>query len=378
MSDLVEESFRPPSIESALEVVMKSRPVGCALLAAFALACSNDDSTPTSVANRAAESPAMIDVRAQVQSIAVLTQESDYTRDGIVDQTSIVRTSYDRRGNAVLVEQETYGGGPTLRVVTRSTYDRFGNALEQVIDRDYPPNGPRDSRYWITTRETDRLGRPLRRVYATDDNLDGTPDHESTTLLYPSYDRMGQPLIEIEDADRDGDGTLETRTTQTKKYDRDGNVIGWTSESDEQMDGSVEEWFRIESKYNNFGMVVEEASEWDFYNEGVSRGSLTTSQNDRRGNPITQLSSSDYAPVDGVADTRTAITSSFDDRHRPLTQVWDQDRDADGDFDSRVTRTFQYFGVSTTLPGPRIPTMSWDRQPGTFELDGGGTRGVTK
>ncbi len=196
-----------------------------------------------------------------------------------------------------------------------------------------------------------------------DYDFDGTPDHESNALYYPEYDRRGKPLVKIEDSDRDGDGTLESRETQIMAYDRHGNVELWTRESDWLMDGSIDEWFRTQSTYNNFGAVVEGVSEWDF-GDGISRSSTTTSRFDRHGNPVTQVSESDSAPVDGVVDSRTVVTTSFDQRHRPLSQVQDYDRGADGTFDNRVTRRWEYFGGMTIPSGPSIYAMSSDWQPG--------------
>ncbi len=341
---------------------MMSRSLCCALLIACALGCTND-STPTSIENPANQSPALAGNNAEVHTIVVLTQEADYQNDGTIDETYVIRTSYDRHGNALLVEEEDNRAGSIRRMVTTSSYNRWGNALEQVIDLDFPQNGPRDTRYWITTVETDRAGRPIRRVYLLDYDLDGIPDHESNTLSYPAYDPLGKPLQEVLDFDTDGDGTLDSRTTQTMAYDHHGNVEQRTIESDFQIDGSVNEGSSTKSTYNAYGAVVEAVSKWFADGDGVSTSSMTTIAFDGRGNPITQVSVADYAPTDGVADSRRVVTTSFDERHRRLSEVEEIDLGADGTIDGRYTRTYEYFGTLTIPSGPTTLEMSSAGQP---------------
>ncbi len=328
------------------------RLVCCALFLACSIGCSGDP-TPTSTENPLNSSPSLAEQDAQVHTTVVLTQEVDYSLNGTIDETARVTTSYDQRGNALIVDLETNRAGSVRRRVTTSSYNKWGNVLEQVIELD-----PGDGRYWFTTVETDKWGHPSRQLGQQPDyNNDGEPE-TFRTRSYPSYDNQGRPLQEVVENDHDGDGALETRTTQTMSYDQHSSVVQLTSDSDVLMDGSSEYGFRTVSTYNGYGEVVHQISEFYDFEEGTWGSTTTTTAFDGRGNPITRVTEDDYAPFDGIVGSRYVLTASFDERHRPVTEVSDLDLGADGTVERRVTRTYEYFGALAPPSASRIGEIS--------------------
>jgi len=322
---------------------MVPRLVPYSLFLAFSLGCTRG-STPTSTDNPLNSSPALAEQDAQVHTTVILTQEVDYAADGTINETHVFTTSYDRRGNALEALTVSNRSGSIIRRTTTSSFNKWGNVLEQTIESDWPENGPRDAKYWITTVETDKWGHPSRRVYLEDWDFDGAPDHETNTLSYPAYDYRGRPLQELYDSDNDGDGALETRTTNTMIYDQRGNVEELTSESDRLMDGSAETKFHTVSTYNQHGEVVHQITE--SYELGDTYTvTMTTTEFDGSGNPLTRVTDVDYAPADGTVDARHVITTTFDGRHRPVTQVIDSDFGLDGTIERRITGTYEYLGT---------------------------------
>ncbi len=328
---------------------MVARLVVCSLLLVYSLACSRG-STPTSPDNPLNSSPAFAEQDAQVHTTVIVTQEVDYAADGTINETHLFTTSYDQRGNALKAVSEVNRAGSIIRRTTTASYNKWGNVLEETIENDWPENGPRDGKYWITTVETDKWGRPTRRVYLTDWDHDGLPDHESNTLSYPAYDHQGKPLQELYDSDNDGDGALETRTTNTMTYDQHGNVETLTSESDRLMDGSAEMIFHTVSTYSKHGEIVHQITESYEFGETYTV-TMTTTELDGSGNPLTRVTDVDYAPADGTVDARHVIMTTFDGRHRPVRDVTDSDFGLDGTIERRITRTYEYLG--TLVPQSR-------------------------
>lgn len=333
---------------------MIPRSLLCALLVTCAAGCTN--STPTST-ETVAPSPTSITDNDPIMGTVVITRHTDHGIDGTTDATYVQKTSYDRHGNAILVEEKSTGPGSPPSWVTRSSHDRWGNVLAQVIDRE---RGSLITRHWLATVETDEVGRPSRQVYLLDLDKDGAPDHEGNMLYYPAYDPYGRPLQKITDADNDGDGTLETRTTETMMYDGDGNIEKHTSNSDRGMDGSIEAGYWAKLTYNEHRTVVHVVSESFELSNGTGLLSTTTTQFDGAGNPTVQTTDVDYPSADGTVDVRYIVTTSYNEHHRPLNQVRDTDIDADGTIESRAVTTYDYFGTVAKPFGRSIPAVSSD------------------
>ena len=322
----------------------------CILALVGSLGCTGG-STPTSTDNSLNSSPALAQQDAQVHTTVIVSQEVDYAADGTINETHIFTTSYDRGGNALKAVTVSNRSGSIIRRTTTSSFNKWGNVLEQTIENDWPENGPRDGKYWITTVETDKWGHPSRRVYLMDWDSDGAPDHDGHVLVYPAYDHQGRPLQELYDSDNDGDGALETRTTNTMTYDQRGNVEELISESDWLMDGSIEISSHTFSTYNKYGEVVDQVTEFYELGEGTSTVTMTTTEFDGSGNPVTRVTEVDYAPADGTVDARHISTTTFDQRHRPVVDVSDSDFGVDGTIERRITRTYEYRGTLVPRSG---------------------------
>jgi hypothetical protein len=131
-----------------------------------------------------------------------------------------------------------------------------------------------------------------------------TTEYTTTTR---SYDKGGQLLSIISEADTDGDGTMDRRSSGSAGYDSQGRLATWIDESVAIATGEVLSRSTSNFAYDRRGQLTNAASYSDSYGDGsVEFTSSTSYRYDQQGNIVElhqESHSADYA--DTMTETRS-------------------------------------------------------------------------
>lgn len=290
---------------------------GLLVPALLCLACSND---PSSVSSESPATSATF-IANGTQSVVVQTDEVDRNGDGTADATFITTTRYDVHGNAV----EEVSESPASRDVTTNQYNNHGDLIGYVYDEDEGADGVVDARETLTTLETDNQGHPLRQAVSYDDGNNGSI--ELTSERANRFDARGR-IVEV------------TRSNQSDayQYDEHDNVarhdMHWAQGSRAINLVYNGEWSAHSSELRSASTVTQTG-------QPESGHTLTSIAFDKQGYPI--LQNLEFRSGSRVS-SRFTIEWGYDGHHRVLLHVASEDRNLDGQIDSRTTTRFEYGG----------------------------------
>lgn len=287
-------------------------------------------------------------------------REQDFGNDGIIDQTTTTRETFDRLGRVQSSVVEDRQGDGTVSYVETTTweYDRQGKTLGVTTETDYGADALLDIRHQVAF-EYDRSGRLVRVVESSDEGADGV---DVTTFVRDTAYSKRTLITDTTDVDWDGDGIADERTVETTHFDQRGNAVLLTKTVDREVDGSIEVEESVTRTFDKTTLISElyeailpsaesSLTTYDYDRKGLLTG--TTETFEPSGASIVMTFSFDADGVftgstrvvdhdgDGVVDEESIETVESDDEGRPLVQHVDTFGDGDP---YRETTTYAYEG----------------------------------
>lgn len=302
-----------------------------------------------------------IDMRAH----ALVSESNDLDGDGTPE--FLQGRSYGVDGSIVSTFDSNADGNPDSTTTTFT--DRMGRDLGYRIDFDNDDDGVIDA-VQTNTLTFDAHGRTLLQVTDNDEDADGVVDHRSTVAY--TIGSNGRMSGWVNDDDANFDGLVDGRRTATLTYDDRRNQTDYFNEWDSGVDGvidfreritntynasdqiikqdgladfdgnSVNDWrLLLESTYDTTGQWVSGYQDIDEGNDGtVDTHIVSTREYDESGNETALTSTIErFSPP---SRTTSAIFSTYDAMHGPLTVVREMDLNGDGTSDSRRSETTTY------------------------------------
>lgn len=300
------------------------------LVTALVFACANDSPPVAPDTDRVdVASPQLATDAGGAHLLVIQVEEYDWQADGVIERRGTSRTSFDARGNAVrnIFEHDMPAGGPLeSRTTTASVYDEHDNLVRFESKLDGGCDGTTNSWNAITTVERDGHGNPVRQLWASDYDSDGTIDSQSE--IVNEFDNKGHLIRTVLD-----------EVTRTFAYDaHDNRVLSVT-----EFPPLFRRW-EVVSSYNAHDALIHQVEQVFADGAVASVSTLSTLAYDRQGNPIRQ---------EAVGTSSRALsTSEYDSRHRLLKRTVETDGRPFGTIDSRTTTSYQFVGAGEAKPGP--------------------------
>ena len=237
-----------------------------------------------------------------------LSQPSSQT--GFVDEE---RWSFDARGTLTGSFRERDEGADGVIEYSGSVdyeIDAFNNLLHQVTRNDIGNDG----------------------------SVDGTQDYRAT------YDAAFKPLGNTWETDEDADGTIDSRSTHVYEYDSSNRLITQRAEWDAQADDIVDSRETWSISYATAGPGAVEVYERDDGADGVPDVRLTYRWSfEASGALRTREELQEYdSDANGVMDSSSTLTVTYDDDARVLTEVGTQNAVFYTGVPVNTRRTFTY------------------------------------
>jgi hypothetical protein len=253
------------------------------------------------------------------------TSKEDTDGDGVVDATGLVVNQYHGNGNIASTEftsDRNADGIPEVRSTDR--YDERGNYLSSVYTQDTDTDGVVDL-ISSTTQEYNDNGQVRSILFATDNNGDGLADLRSSQTY--AYDEAGNAVSLTTEVDSNGDGIPdETYVTDLNGSTTDSSIGPATDAESGESDISSAD---IRTEAGPGEGVVEEIA-YDL--NPVPPGTPATSEE----------GTSDSTPPVAVPSRETLYASTLDDLNRLVSETYSVDTNGDLAYDVSYLNEYEY------------------------------------
>jgi len=284
--------------------------VGFLLILGTIPACTGHE---TPVAPQSQPSQMVIMPTAQNENVhtQVTRVENWIGSGGTVDYTVTKRTSYDNQGNPLIEDEVAFSFYPMHHYATRTSYNKFGNMIDQVIEID-DGYGVITQRHVFTTLASDLHGNPTEQLL---ESFSGDGALNQTMNRTWEYDSQNRPSRGEELWDVMADGTVDVRYALEHDYDQRGNLVLEKTEGTYYGERVL---LVIESSYNPHDALIGQHID---FQQGDSHEitTLVTTEFAKGGDPAAGTVEHDMG---GLIYRTQAWTKAYDARNRPLSETW--------------------------------------------------------
>lgn len=308
----------------------------------------------------------------------VYTRDIGFLFDGINPVNQVTRTdtngggtfnslesrvlTYDNNGRLSNVQAKRGAdlGSPESTNVQTYTYDESGNRLTEIVEIDSDANGETDLTVTIT-HTYDSRGNRLSTVSQSDRPEIDVPDYiiviqtSYINYRYYTYNADNQLLTEVRQRMAIGSDTLEETYSRANTYDNNGNLIASRLSSLSFSDlfstpvglSNIAASFTYDEQGNRVSANFDHISSEDTL---VARQSVIFSY-DANSNLVSANSQWDGGinGVDGLADSTSTATLSYNENGYLLESILEQNQDANGPSEFISKHTYGYNSAGMLL-----------------------------
>ena len=270
------------------------------------------------------------------------SRESEGRSDGLGGISYSTSYAYDSLGRTTIrraVSQRAWQAG--FAEEERWSFDARGTLIGSVRERDEGADGTLEYSGSVAY-EIDAFNNVLHQLARNDVGDDGSID--SLQDYRATFDAAFNPLRNTWETDGDADGTIDSRSTYTYEYDSSKRLMTQRAEWDAQADGTADSRETWSISYAASGPGAVEVYERDEGADDVPEMRLTYRWSfEATGALRTREESQEYdSDADGVLDTYSTLTVTYDDDARVLTEVGTQNAIFYTDIPVNTRRTFTY------------------------------------